>query len=526
LQVTESESDAMVAPTSSPTQLVARAGIRAGDQDVARLAKDGWNGWVSAQLALPDGDARDVADTISKVKLRIEYEAEDGFKALKEERRLTSLHKPIRELWHLTDWQKKMAWEERIRPSNELLAATMIRVTMSDAQLRESVTDFWRDHFSVNRDAVEDVAIALPTYDQDVLRPHALGNFREMLEAVATSTAMLAYLNNASSKASPANENYARELMELHGLGAGAYLHAAFDKWRDVPGAIQGKPEGFIDEDVYEAARAFTGWTYGGGQYISEGFDLPRTGEFMYTEQWHDPYQKRVLGIEFDSHLGPMADGRKVLDLVAFHPATARNICKRLCQRFIADAPPEELIESAARVFIENRAAKNQMAKVIEHILLSPEFASAAPRLQRPLFLFASMQRSAGVVLPTNPDNTWILEGMGQRLYGWHTPAGHPLVSAYWQSPGLLIRRWRAMADIWSRIMAHDSTREWPTMTSFAEDWTQKLGLDAAHQQRLLALLTKENGSDERKMTFAESERWGNSQMLATLTASPRYQSV
>jgi uncharacterized protein (DUF1800 family) len=516
----------MASPSPHDVDLVARAGIRAGQVDNDRLAKEGWPGWVSAQLALPNGDATDVADTIAKAKLKIEYEAEDGFKALKEERHFTSLRKPIKELWHLTDWQKKMAWEERIRPSNELLAATMIRVTMSEAQLRESVTDFWRDHFSVNRDAVEDVAIALPTYDQDVLRSHAFGNFREMLEAVATSTAMLAYLNNASSKASPANENYARELMELHGLGAGAYLHAVFDKWREVPGALDGKPEGFIDEDVYEAARAFTGWTYGGGQYISEGFNLPRTGEFMYTEQWHDPYQKRVLGVEFDSHLGPMADGRKVLDLVAFHSATARNVCKRLCQRFVADTPSKDLVEGAALVFMENHAAKDQLAKVVEHILLSPDFATAEPRLQRPLFLLASMQRSAGVVLPPDPDNIWLLEGMGQRLYGWHTPAGHPLVSAYWQSPGLLIRRWRAMADIWSRIMAHDSTREWPTMTSFAENWTQKLGLNAAHQQRLAALLVKENDSDERKMTFAESERWGNSQMLATLTASPSYQSV
>jgi uncharacterized protein (DUF1800 family) len=516
----------MAVSMSSDSYLVSRAGIRAGESDVARLSKEGWPGWVKSQLAMSAGDDDRVATTIANATLKIEYQTEDGVKALKEDRPFSSLRRPIRELWHLTDWQKKIAWEERIRPASELLAATVIRATLSEAQLREAVVDFWRDHFSINRDAVEDVAIALPTYDQDVLRVHALGNFRDMLEAVATSTAMLAYLNNASSKASPANENFARELFELHGLGAEAYLHAVFDKWREVPGAMEGKAQGFIDEDVYEAARTFTGWTYGGGQYVSEGVELARSGEFLYTEAWHDPYQKRVLGVEIPSHLGAMEDGRKVLDLVAYHPATARHVCKRLCQRFVADQPADTLIKSAAEVFVTNQHANDQLAQVIAHILLSPDFAAAPARLQRPLFLLASMQRNAGINLKPTQDDTWLLEGMGQRLYGWHTPAGHPLSSVYWQSPGLLVRRWRGMADIWSRMMAQEPDREWSEINTFSLAWSKSLGLDEAHQLRLASLLAKEYGDDPRPIRFAENERWFNSQALATLTASPAYQAV
>jgi uncharacterized protein (DUF1800 family) len=508
------------------TSLVARAGIRASDDDKARLTLDGWSGWVTSQLAMPAQDEADVAHALKQHTLQIEYEAGDGYAALKQQRGLTSLDKPTRELWHLANWDTKMAWAERVRPADEIIAATHLRAVLSRAQLRESITDFWRDHFSVNREAVEDVAIALPTYDQGVLRTHALGNFRELLEAVATSTAMLAYLNNASSKASPANENYARELLELHTLGAPAYLNASFDRWRDVPGALDGKPTGFIDQDVYEAARAFTGWTYGGGQYVSEGVNLPRTGEFTYSEQWHDPYQKRVLAAEFDPHTAPMADGRKVLDLVAFHPATAHYICLRLCKRYVADQPSAGLVASAAQVFQEHATAKNQLARVVEHILLSPDFAAAPPRLQRPLFLFASLQRSAGVVLPPSADHTWLLDGMGQRLFGWHSPAGHPLMSGYWQSPGLLVRRWRAMADVWTRIMAQAGDRQWPTVEAFAADWAGHMGLQPAHAQTSAAFLLRQHGGENRVINFSESERWNTAQALNVLSLQPAFQMV
>jgi uncharacterized protein (DUF1800 family) len=507
-------------------KLVARAGIRAGDEDAARIGSDGWEGWVQAQLKMPADDNTDVREALSKATLKIAYEAEEGFAALTEDRPLSSLRKPTSELWHLTDWEVKMAWEERIRPGRELIAATHLRAVLSDAQLRETVADFWRDHFTVNRDAKEDVEIALPTYDQKVLRKHAFGNFREMLEAVATSTAMLAYLNNASSRASPANENYARELFELHGLGSQAYFNSMFDRWREVPGATEGKAKGYIDEDVYEAARAFTGWSYESGQYVTDGVTLPRTGAFTYIEHWHDPYQKRVLGVEFDSHLGPMVDGRNVLDLVAFHPATARHVVLRLCKRFVADAPPDDLVKSATQLFVDTRKAPDQLAQVIQHILVSPAFHEAQPRLQRPLFLFASLQRRAGVVLPPDQENGWLLDLMGHRLYNWQSPAGHPMVSSYWNAPGLLVRRWRAMQTLWTKIMAAEPDQDWASADVFADEWSSQLGLDATHAAATAQLLKTEFGDENHKPSFAEADRWTVAQALTFLSSTPEFQAV
>jgi uncharacterized protein (DUF1800 family) len=505
---------------------VARAGIRAGDEDLARLEKEGWGGWLSDQLKRPAEDEAHVSNILASTKLKIEYEAGDGYEALKEDRNLSSLFKPTHEMWHLLDWQTKMGWPERVRAGHELIIATHVRAVHSTAQLRESVVDFWRDHFTVNMDAVEDVAVALPTYDQDVLRRHAFGNFRDMLEAVTTSTAMLAYLNNASSKASPANENFARELLELHTLGAKVYYNTLYDQWKEVPGAVDGKAQGFIDQDVYEAARAFTGWTYEGGRWISEGVEQPMTGAFAYTEQWHDPYQKRILGVEFPSHAAPMMDGRKVLDLVAFHPATARHVCGRLCQRYVADQPSPELVEAAARIFEENAHAPDQLARVVEFVFSSNDFADAAPHLQRPLFLFASLQRSSGLALAPTMDHNWLLTNMGQKLYTWHTPAGHPLHSAYWQSPGFLLRRWRAMNDIWTKTQEQHSGKSWASIEGFADEWSKTLGLDAVHAQRSARVLKQQFGAEERQVSFNSDDKWVVMQGLGAMTASPNYQAV
>jgi uncharacterized protein (DUF1800 family) len=508
------------------TRLVARAGIRAGKEDQDRIAKDGWDGWVDAQLAMPVADGDHVRKRLKASKLKIEYEAHEGFAAVKEMRPLSMLNAQLQDLWHLVDWENKMPWVERVRPADEILAATIIRAVSSEAQVREHMVDFWRDHFTVNRDAAEQVAIALPDYDQNVLRPHALGNFREMLEAVAQSTAMLAYLNNASSKASPANENYARELFELHTLGADAYLNAQFDRWREVPGADDGRPQGYIDQDVYEAARAFTGWTFADGQWLAENSHMPKTGVFTYTDAWHDPYQKRVLAVEFEPYQAPMADGRKVLDLAANHPATARHIAQKLCRRFVSDNPAEELVQRAAKKFTETMKASDQMAQVLRVILVSGEFKSAPSRLQRPLFLLASLQRSAGIELPPDPDDIWRLQSMGHRLYTWHSPAGHPDRSGYWQSPGLLVRRWRGHMDMWQTIMAAAEQREWPSYQAFADEWAATLGADESHVARVTKLLREQFGEENRAVRFHTDDRWVTAQALALLSSAPTYQAV
>ena len=153
------------------------------------------------------------------------------------------------------------------------------------------------------------------------------------------------------------------------------------------------------------AARAFTGWAVENGQRLDGATELPRTGKFIYIEGWHDGYQKRVLATEFEPFAAPMADGRKVLDLVAFHPATAHFLSLKLCRRFVSDNPPQSLVDSAAKVWMETTKKPDQIALVIKHIGLSKEFAaSRGMKPKSPLALAVSFARVTGIDLtPTQP---------------------------------------------------------------------------------------------------------------------------
>ena len=434
-------------------------------EDGVEVAKSGLAAWLGRQLdsrALsdPDLDAR-----LRSFKLQIKYAAGNGqpapngktrnWAAVDDMRPLTYLDAPIETAWALHEPKGPRPQEEQARPYHEVAAATVIRAVHSKAQLYEQLVAFWHDHFNVLASDDRRIGCAFPTYDRDAIRPHALGNFRDLLEAVASSPAMLLYLSNASSRAGAANENYARELMELHTLGRDAYLNDRYDRWRDVPGSGDGAPQGYIDEDVYEAARAFTGWTIENGQRLDAATELPRTGKFIYIDGWHDGYQKRVLATEFPPFAAPMADGRKVLDLVAFHPATAHFLCLKLCRRFVSDAPPQSLVESAAKVWIENAKNPAQIAAVIRHIALSKEFAaSRGAKPRSPLALAASFARVTGIdLMPTQP-LFHQLALCGQRLFGWPSPDGRPTSFEYYCTAEHLRERWvllaRLAANAWN----------------------------------------------------------------------------
>jgi uncharacterized protein (DUF1800 family) len=414
--------------------------------EVDRLVSLGINAWLDEQLNPTDDPECD--RRIRDARLRIEYGAgeDQGVKwdAVAEDRPLSSLETPTRDLWHLANWQKGMDYAERIRPREEVRAATLIRAVHSRWQLREVLADFWHNHFNVAIEADHvGVSIAFPVYDREVIRRNCFGNFRAMLEAVATSTPMLLYLNNASSRASPANENFARELFELHTLGAPAYLNHLYNRWRDVPGAGAGQPEGYIDQDVYEAARAFTGWTVGDGQWIADGEELPRTGEFIYHDPWHDPYQKRVLASEFEPNAPPMSDGRRVLDLVAFHPASARYVCTKLVRRLLADDPPSDVVDAAMQTWAEHLRSNDQIARVVRTIATHPTFLATSPgKVKRPLDYAIGALRATGADLNAGGGLGWFLDQMGQSLFGWPTPTGHPDVGSAWLGAGAVLMRW------------------------------------------------------------------------------------
>src|SRR5580692_1043993 len=378
--------------TSFGYYVLGRAGFGASPRSLQELQASGFPGWVEDQLAQHHGLDPDADAHLRAARLRIKYPAGEGWAAADEARPLATLDAPISTLWHLVDHKNPMHAAERRRPRDEVIAATVLRAVHSRWQLREVMCGFWHDHFNVDAVGSEVIGVALPAYDRDVIRTHCFGNFREFLEAVAKSAAMQYYLSNRSSRAGSANENYARELFELHSMGRDAYLNDQYDRWREVPGALQGRPAGYIDQDVYEAARAFTGLTIEDGSAVDAHRKLPPTGQFAYVENWHDGYQKRVLATEFDAFAPALSDGRQVLDLVAAHPATAHVLCDKLCRRFIGSEVPERLRRHLAQVWLENTESHDQIARVLRALLSSREFLvrRAAPqgaKIRRPLAL-------------------------------------------------------------------------------------------------------------------------------------------
>ncbi|MBA3908799.1 MAG: DUF1800 domain-containing protein [Rhodobacter sp.] len=425
--------------------------------EVDRAGQLGLPAWLDWQLSLPATDPG-LQARLDAARLRIDYEAgEDEYgnswPALDEMRPLSSLAADPADLVRLQDWGpgKGMDYTERIRPAHEVVAASLIRAVHAEAQLREVMTQFWHDHFNVKATKHEETAVSFPSYDA-TLRTHALGNFRLLLGEVARSAAMLYYLDNADSIASPANENYARELLELHTLGAGNYLIDRYSDWRAVPGATDGLAEGYLDLDVYEVARAFTGWSVGDGRKLAEGEAAPRTGRFHYVDRWHDPYQKRILGREFSPYRGPMEDGDEVLDMLSSHPATARFVCEKLARRLLSDDPPPALVDRMAGTFLATVDAPDQIAQVLRVLVLSPEFEAPPSKLRRPFEFLAALYRATGVEVVT-PQNEWAFQLSGA---GWHQhdhgpPTGHPDRLEAWTGSSTLNR----MVDI--ALYAHET---------------------------------------------------------------------
>lgn len=415
-------------------------------KEAARFAALGAEAWLDQQLSLPLTDP-DLDARLSRARLRISYPAgqdENGatWPSVDELRPLDALTADPATLLPLIDWTpgRGMDYAERLRPTNEVIAASLIRAVHAKAQLREVMTQFWHDHFNVNATKDEYTAAFFASHDA-LLRTHALGNFRALLGGVARSPAMLYYLNNADSIASPANENFARELLELHTLGAANYLNDRHTAWQDVPGATEGLAEGYLDLDVYEVARAFTGWSMGDGRWIAEGETAPLTGTFHYVARWHDPYQKRILGREFAPNRGPMADGEEVLDMLATHPGTARFVCSKIARRLLSDDPPEALVSRMAQTFLDASAAPDQIAQVLRVLVLSPDFAAPQQKLRRPFEFLAALYRATGAEVASIENGFhWQLQRAGWRQHEYGPPTGHPDRLQAWTGASTLNR--------------------------------------------------------------------------------------
>lgn len=430
-------------------------GARPGDVD--RLRTVGLDRWIDAQLTpskLPDDAAeRFLAQFPSLTKSGPELMAlfPPPGAALLAARDSTSRAT-------LTAEQQQQAREGLRRAYQfvgELQSARVARAVASERQLQEVVTDFWLNHFSVFA-GKDRIRYFLPEYEATV-RAHALGSFRDLLGAVAKSPAMLLYLDNAQSVADSVqptlgrrpsdalagrllqraprlrqlpdsqrervaeqlmarrprglNENYARELLELHTLG------------------VDG---GYTQQDVIEVARALTGWTVARGATGDGGFTFrPRT---------HDAGPKRILGVSFAAGRG-MEDGEAVLDLLAKHPSTARHIATKLARRLVSDTPPAALVERAARVFT---LTNGDIREVVRVITASPEFwASSAWRskVKSPFEVVVSTMRALGASPDSTPRVALMMARLGQPLYGHQAPNGWPETGEAWMNTGSILNR-------------------------------------------------------------------------------------
>ncbi len=413
-------------------------------------------------------------------------------------------------------------WEWRTLPVRETEAATFIRAIYSERQLFEVMVEFWHHHFSVYAWDYW-IGPVFVHYDRDVIRAHALGNFRELLEAVARSPAMLFYLDNATSSRAGPNENYARELFELHTMGAENYLGVR--RQDTVPG-YPDAPVGYVDDDVYETTRCFTGWRVADGRW-----GAPNTGLFYYDDDWHDRFQKRVLGRYIPPDRG-IEDGIEVLDALASHPGTGRHIARKLCRRLVSDTPPESLVQRAADVFTANWQAPDQIKQVLRTIVLSDEFRTTwGAKVKRPFELTVSALRALQAdVVPTSSFLWWYGQ-MGQPLFAWRAPNGYPDVAPPWTGSVSLLSRWRFLNRLFVGLdgvqidVLGQTPAELQTPDELVDFWARRVlgrAPDDATRREVVDFLAQGRNPD---LPLPDEERTGRlPYMVALLLMSPDFQ--
>ena len=385
------------------------------------------------------------------------------------------------------------------RAATELRGAALHRQLSSPRQLFETLVEFWGDHFNIATTATPESFYKVVD-DRDVVRAHAFGRFRDMLHASARSLAMLYYLDNVSNRASGPNENYARELMELHTLG------------------VDG---GYTEQDVAEVARCFTGWTVTG---IAQG--LPA---FAFVASRHDNGAKTVLGTAIPAG-GGIGDGNAVLDLLASHPSTANYIAAKLCRRFIGDAPQQTAIDAVASAFT---TSDGDLPTVYTALFGSPEFiASYDRKIRRPVDYLLACVRATGASLGTGYQNSLQtrLNALGQLPFRWPTPDGYPDEFADWVNSGAMLNRWNfAFALVENRLpgLAVDMAgllagANTPALVvARLADRLLHRALSAADLQDLL-VFAADGGSVDRVMSTSEANARGR-EIAGLLLSSPYF---
>jgi len=290
----------------------------------------------------------------------------------------------------------------------ELPESIVFRASQSERVFAELMYEFWRNHFCINqpKDNAPARSWTAPHYEENVIRKHAFGKFKDMLYASATHPAMLEYLDNSISRANAWNENYARELMELHTLGADRY---------------------YSENDVIELSKVLTGWTYGP--------DL----NFTFRENWHQPGTKNWL-----KHTVPPGKqgGEQVLYTLATHPGTAQFISEKLCRYLVNDNPPKELVTKVANKF---RSTDGDLPAVYWEIITSPEFVNRGnyrAKFKTPFEFTVSALRNTNAKITSGTEICNALSKMGEAIYDCDDPTGYYDVAESWMDAGVLTTRW------------------------------------------------------------------------------------
>lgn len=445
------------------------------------------------------------------------------------------------------------AAREGVRLTAQVLTARVGRAVTSERQLLEVMTDFWANHFSVFS-GKQQVRYYLAEYDATI-REHALGNFRTLLGAVAKSPAMLMYLDQAQSVADsgrrtlaeprvaqlrPAqraalrrrltpeqqqrleaaqarrprgiNENYARELMELHTLG------------------VDG---GYTQQDVMEVARALTGWTLARGP---GGRALPGSDDasgFLFRPEVHDAEAKTILGQAFPAGRG-LDEGERVLDLLATHPSTARFIATKLVRRFVSDEPPADLVDRAAATFLDTNGDIREVVRTI--VTSDAFFADAAFRskVKTPFELVVSASRALGGRPDATPLSAQVIARLGQPIYGRQTPDGWPDVADEWINTGAILNRMNFGLAVGANRLPGARLQQWETARTLASAPTAQqvdgvvralFGGIVSPETRVVLetgenpLLQREGGASDSLFRAADAD---DAAMMTPPAASPR----
>jgi len=408
---------------------------------VEQIKQTGLENWIQAQLH-PENISDPVVDarlaqfpalSLSAAELLDQYPPQD-IAAKRLGLKIDEYQKRLQDLAKKPGGINSLPFRDQNEIVNELMAAKLMRAMYSERQLSEQLADFWFNHFNIFVYKDLDRWYLIP-YERDAIRPHVLGKFRDLLGATAKSPAMLFYLDNASSadpqafvrlKQHPVhpragerlpplggrrglNENYGRELMELHTLG------------------VDG---GYKQEDVIEVARAFTGWT----------IESPRENPaFYFDERIHDLDPKRVLGKKIKG--GGIKDGEEVLDLLVKNKNTARHISLELAQHFVSDDPPPALVARMAKTF---EKSKGDIRAVMAAMIYSPEFWSRAAfraKVKTPFELVASTARALGADVDQPLQLAQWVARIGEPLYQCLPPSGYSDKAATWVSTGALLNR-------------------------------------------------------------------------------------